>query len=111
MGREARTRDGGEPHSRREGLMPRFKCAYCGHGTLVRSNMKCAPNSRTYTCRGVDRCRNRCLEIARALIKDCEADLRRKLEPGERRDLLMDQTSWPRSLVLELEAAYETSPG
>lgn len=45
------------------------------------------------------------------LIRNCEADLGRTLEDGERRDLLMDNTHWSREQVVDAVIAIRLNGG
>jgi hypothetical protein len=47
---------------------------------------------------------NRKLNVARRLIERAEADLDCTLTNGQRRDLLMDNTAWDRSFIVECVA-------
>lgn len=45
--------------------------------------------------------------LAEAIIKACEADLKVKLSIGEKRDLLMDQTTWSYEEIKEIVKSLE----
>lgn len=42
------------------------------------------------------------LDTARAIIDNCETDLRRKLSLGELRELLSDNTKWKRDTIRQI---------
>lgn len=44
---------------------------------------------------------------ARSIISRCETDLARTLSDGERRDLLVDNTSWGRATIVAVVSALQ----